>query len=197
MLAATATDDSGGVEYLFEETSGNPGGTDSSDWQDSPEYIDTGLVAGLTYTYKVKARDMSINHNETDWSSEENAIPEEDIEPPPALVAPSIISAGQFDGGFYWINVIAADTLVGDPALYYRFVCLDNSDLNSGWVPSTGSDPISSGGVGGIVSYDGDGVTYTVPVGPAHMTWEWIVCGSNSPIGYVMECSDPSLVPLN
>jgi predicted outer membrane repeat protein len=195
MLATTATDDSGGVEYFFDETSGNPGGTDSG-WVSDPNYIDTGLVTGLTYTYRVKARDVSINRNETGWSSEESATPEEGVEPPPTLVAPSIISATQFNGGFDWYNVIGADTLVGESALYYRFICLDNSDLNSGWVPSTGSDPIPSGIVGGIVSYDGEGVTYTVPVGPAHMMWEWIVCGSNSPTGDVTECSGPSMVPL-
>jgi hypothetical protein len=194
MLATTATDDSGSVEYFFDETSGNPGGTNST-WQTSPEYIDTGLVTGLTYTYRVKARDMSINRNETGWSSEESAIPEEDIEPPPELVAPSIISASQYDGGFYWYNVIVADTLVGESALYYRFVCLDDSDLNSGWVPSIGAGTVPSGL--GVISYEGAGVTYTVPVGPAHMTWEWIVCGSNSDTGDVIKCSSPSLVPLN
>jgi hypothetical protein len=57
MTAVTASDSSG-VEYFFDETSGNPGGT-SSGWQDSPTYVDTGLNPGTTYTYTVKARDKT------------------------------------------------------------------------------------------------------------------------------------------
>ena len=63
MVANTATDLSG-IEYFFDETSGNPGGTDS-DWQDSPLYIDTGLSAGTQYSYTITARDKSSNQNET------------------------------------------------------------------------------------------------------------------------------------
>ena len=199
MVATTATDESGGVQYYFDEISGNPEGDDSG-WVSDPNYIDTGLLAGLTYTYRVKARDVSINRNETGWSSEESAVPEEDIEPPPPppppppLVAPSIISASQYDGGFDYYNVIVADTLVGEAALYYRFVCLDSPTLNSGWVPSTGVGTLPSGL--GVISYEGTGVTYTVPVGPAHSTWEWRVCGSNPPVGDVVKCSSTVMIPL-
>ena len=63
MTAATASDISG-VEYFFDETSGNPGGSDSV-WQDSPVYTDTGLTAGTTYTYTVVARDKSPAQNPT------------------------------------------------------------------------------------------------------------------------------------
>jgi len=45
----------GPVEYLFTETSGNPGGT-SSGWQSSPSYTDTGLQPGTQYTYTVTMR---------------------------------------------------------------------------------------------------------------------------------------------
>jgi hypothetical protein len=71
MVATVATDVSG-VEYYFHETSGNPGGTDS-DWQDSSTYEDTGLSAGTTYSYAVKTRDKSSNHNETDYSDSASA----------------------------------------------------------------------------------------------------------------------------
>jgi YD repeat-containing protein len=67
MTAAIATDPSG-VEYSFEETSGNPGGT-SSGWQDSATYSDDGLSTDTQYCYRVKARDKSGNQNETGWSS--------------------------------------------------------------------------------------------------------------------------------
>jgi autotransporter-associated beta strand protein len=45
----------GTVEYLFTETSNNPGGT-SSGWQTSPSYTDTGLQAGTQYSYTVSMR---------------------------------------------------------------------------------------------------------------------------------------------
>ncbi|MHC4265830.1 MAG: hypothetical protein ACYSUK_07850 [Planctomycetota bacterium] len=70
MTAVTATDPSG-VEYYFAETSGNPGGDDSG-WQSSPSYTDTGLESCTSYTYQVKARDMSSNQNETDYSTAES-----------------------------------------------------------------------------------------------------------------------------
>ena len=71
MTATTATDP-GGVEYYFEEMSGNPGGSDSG-WQNSATYTDEGLNSGTTYSYRVKARDKSSNANETGWSSTESA----------------------------------------------------------------------------------------------------------------------------
>jgi hypothetical protein len=63
MTASTASDSSG-VEYYFDETSGNPGSSDSG-WQDSRTYTDTGLQASTTYTYRVRARDKSPNQNVT------------------------------------------------------------------------------------------------------------------------------------
>lgn len=68
-MTATTASDSSGVEYYFTETTGNAGGDDSG-WQNSPTYIDSGLHSGLTYSYKVKARDTSISQNETGESSE-------------------------------------------------------------------------------------------------------------------------------
>ena len=59
MTATTATDDSG-VEYKFICTAG--GGNDSP-WQDSTNYVDTGLTGDTEYTYTVIARDLSIAQN--------------------------------------------------------------------------------------------------------------------------------------
>jgi hypothetical protein len=81
MLATTATDPSG-VEYYFDETSGNPGGTDSS-WQASSRYENMGLSAGTTYIYTVKARDKSPNHNETGASDPASATTEAEDRTPP------------------------------------------------------------------------------------------------------------------
>jgi hypothetical protein len=77
MTATTASDPSG-VEYFFDETSNNPGGSDSG-WQSSPTYIDTGLNPSTSYTYTVKARDKSTANNETASSASASAT----TNPPP------------------------------------------------------------------------------------------------------------------
>ena len=66
-MTATSASDLSDVEYYFEETSGNPGGSVSG-WQNSSEYNDIGLSDGTTYTYRVRVRDKSANQNETNWS---------------------------------------------------------------------------------------------------------------------------------
>ena len=62
MTAQVATDPEGNgpVEYNFEETSGNPGGSDSG-WQTSTSYTDTGLTPGTQYSYTVRTRDALNN----------------------------------------------------------------------------------------------------------------------------------------
>ena len=71
-MAATTASDASGVEYLFTETSNNPGAT-SSAWQNSSAYTDTGLTANTLYTYTVTARDKSAAHNPTAASAPASA----------------------------------------------------------------------------------------------------------------------------
>jgi hypothetical protein len=71
MTASTASDPSG-VEYFFDETSGNSGGSDSG-WQDSATYTDTGLDASTQYTYTVTARDKATTPNATGASGAASA----------------------------------------------------------------------------------------------------------------------------
>jgi len=59
-MSSVVATDANRVEYLFTETSGNPGGT-SSDWQFSPAYVDYGLTSGQQYSYTVQTRDV-LNH---------------------------------------------------------------------------------------------------------------------------------------
>ena len=59
MTAITGVD-SNAVEYLFEETSGNSGGTDSG-WQSDPTYTDIGLYPDTPYSYTVMMRDTVGN----------------------------------------------------------------------------------------------------------------------------------------
>jgi len=118
MTATTATDESG-VEYYFDETSGNPGGSDSV-WQSSTGYSDTGLNASTQYCYQVKARDTSANQNETAWSTNECATTqaEPDTTPPspdPATWA-SVPAAGGTD------NISMTATTGSDPSgVQYQF----------------------------------------------------------------------------
>ncbi len=66
MTATAATDASPPVEYDFDETTGNPGGSDSP-WQSSRTYNDTGLSAGTQYCYRTRSRDSVGNTGS--WSS--------------------------------------------------------------------------------------------------------------------------------
>ena len=74
MVATTAADVSG-VEYYFTCTSG---GGNNSGWQASPTYEDTGLSPETTCTYTVKARDLSVNYNETAASAGASATTDEE-----------------------------------------------------------------------------------------------------------------------
>jgi hypothetical protein len=70
-MEAAAASDLNGVQYYFTCTSG--GGHDSG-WQTSPVYEDSGLTAGSTYTYTVKARDLAAERNETSPSPAASAV---------------------------------------------------------------------------------------------------------------------------
>ncbi|MCK4960384.1 MAG: PASTA domain-containing protein, partial [Planctomycetes bacterium] len=60
MTATTGSDATVPIEYLFTETSGNPGGT-TSPWQTSTSYTDSGLNGSTQYTYTVTMRDALVN----------------------------------------------------------------------------------------------------------------------------------------
>jgi predicted outer membrane repeat protein len=71
MTATTATDNSTGpnVEYYFQRTDAN-GVADGTirTWGTSASYTDNTAVNGRQYGYRVKARDKTVNLNETGWS---------------------------------------------------------------------------------------------------------------------------------
>jgi hypothetical protein len=93
MTATTAADDSG-VEYYFECLTV---GGHNSGWQDGTTYTDTGLTTGTPYTYRVKARDKSINQNETGWSTSETATPVCDIPAAPTALSATASACDQVD----------------------------------------------------------------------------------------------------
>jgi len=72
MTATTGSDQTGPVEYYFDETSGENGGTSSS-WQTSASYTDSGLDASTQYTYTVQMRDSATTPNVGTVSSPANA----------------------------------------------------------------------------------------------------------------------------
>jgi hypothetical protein len=96
MMATNAVDDNG-VQYFFTNTvNGNVSG-----WQDSLIWVDMGLTPGVTNRYRVKARDLSANLNETAWSSEESAVCEAHIILYESFESPSILPSTAISFGTF------------------------------------------------------------------------------------------------
>jgi hypothetical protein len=108
MTAHTASDISG-VQYYFANTT-DP--NHDSNWVASPVWTDTGLTNNTKYSYKVKARDMSTNHNQTGWSNEANATT-------PRFVCTNSVSADL--NGDCQVNILdyvrLADAWAGHPPM--------------------------------------------------------------------------------
>ncbi len=133
MKATTATDPCG-VEYYFACTSG--GGHDS-EWQASPLYTDTGLIEGLTYTYRVKTRDKSHNLNESAWSVERSATTSEDEEAPqPDPAEWAVGGEPNAVPGQYEITM-TAKTATDVSDVQYYFECTAGGGNYSGWQDSS------------------------------------------------------------
>lgn len=69
-MTATTAADLSGVQYYFDCLT--TGGHDSG-WQSSASYTDSGLSPSTSYTYRVMARDMSSNQNQTGYSPNASA----------------------------------------------------------------------------------------------------------------------------
>jgi hypothetical protein len=152
MMTASEAFDESEVQYYFEALT--VGGHDSG-WLDEPNYIDVNLVPDTTYCYRVKARDMSINQNETLWSPQSCTT----TLPPPDTLAPlpdpmqwdPVTDANGYDGrplevflppfGMtdYGATMRAIDADDVAPAnvtpaeVEYYFQCQDDSRFDSGW----------------------------------------------------------------
>ena len=146
MVAATATDDTAGVEYYFEDPE-NP--AFNSGWQASPAWQDTACAPETTYTYRVMARDTSAWHNQTGWSTVLGATtPAQGTEPneppPPDTTAPAPVlwqvAPYETGGGMSaYANMTAAEAIdAGGNGVLYYFECTSIHSINSGWTP----DPI-------------------------------------------------------
>jgi hypothetical protein len=133
MVAVTASDPSG-VEYYFECKSNSQY---SSGWQDSPTY-EVGPLPGDTYTFVVRVRDKSTNHNTT-GDSEEVTI---DLQPPtpnPMQWAtggkPVEVNHG---GGWQdnWAEMTAAEATDSSGGVEYFFLCTTEHGFSSTWQSS-------------------------------------------------------------
>jgi hypothetical protein len=156
IMTATTASDSSGVEYYFDETTGNPGGTDSG-WQDETTYVDTGLNPDTTYTYTVTARDKSPAQNETEASTAESATTDSstpDTDPPtpnPATFAtpPTAVSSSEIT-----MTATTGSDATGPVQYFFDETSGNPGGTDSGWV----NDPV----------YNDDGLdpdtqyTYTV-----------------------------------
>ena len=123
MTASTASDPSG-VEYYFTCVSGN--GHDS-DWQTSPSYVDSGLAANTEYTYTVKARDLSVNQNETGVSTAASATTAEISNTPPAFTSDPIVELDGVENVFY-SSSIADNAIDPDPGDTLSFSKVDGPE---------------------------------------------------------------------
>ncbi|MHB8861341.1 MAG: family 43 glycosylhydrolase [Pirellulaceae bacterium] len=60
MISEPGQAEGGGLEYLFSETTGNPGGS-SSGWIPAPYFLDDGLIPNTHYSYTLQMRDALGN----------------------------------------------------------------------------------------------------------------------------------------
>ena len=150
MTAAVATDPEGNgpVQYQFDETSGNPGGTDR-DWGISRSHTDGSLNSGTEYCYRFRVRDGSPNQNVSDWSTTVCAttlIPNQAPYPSTGVLGEAAkwdpFAVGGEDGlprEYFWgVNdyrhYMRADTGIDfeGATVYYYFDRVGESE-NSGW----------------------------------------------------------------
>ena len=129
MTATTATDDAFDVEYYFTCSAGS--GNDSG-WQSSPTYTDTGLSAGETYSYAVRARDTSSANNTTAISAASSAttasVDNDAPTPNPAVIESASSTFNQV--------TLKATTATDDSAVEYYFTSLSDGAADSGWQAS-------------------------------------------------------------
>ena len=137
MTASTANDPSVPVQYSFEETSGNPGGT-SSGWQTSSSYTDGGLSPSTTYSYRVQARDSALNVG--GYSSTLSATTPTGADVTPPTPNPATFSTAPHAVSAYEISMIA--TVATDPTPPVQYWFHESTGhagaVDSGWQVSNG-----------------------------------------------------------
>jgi RHS repeat-associated protein len=130
MTATTGSDASGPVEYYFDETSGNSGGSDSS-WTTNPVYSDTGLTPDTEYTYTVQMRDSVPNTGAA--STPANATTPDNTPPTPDPMQWSVEPYHASDTP----SITMVATEASDPKdVEYYFECYLGGGADSAWQTS-------------------------------------------------------------
>jgi len=122
-----ASTDKSGVEYYFKNVT--LGGHDSG-WQGDPNYTDTGLTAGTSYSYIVKARNTA-NLAEADYSELRSAttFPPDTTPPSPD---PATWQIEPYSIPPSTIRMVAA-TASDESGVEYFFACTSNPAYSSNW----------------------------------------------------------------
>jgi hypothetical protein len=136
MTAATGSDPSGPVQYFFDETSGNPGGSDSG-WQTSPSYTDTGLDADTQYTYTVQMRDSVPNTGtaSTPANATTDPPPPDTTPPTPNPATWSAAPSADSDTAISMTATVGSD-LSGPVQYYFDETSGNPGGSDSGWQTS-------------------------------------------------------------
>ena len=176
-MEAKVASDPSGVEYKFECLS-HP--AYSSNWQDDdPVYEVTNLPEG-TFSFVVRVRDKSPNHNTTGDSTPVVTV---DLQPPtpdPMIWDPNLDPYG-YDGKprkvgsppfNYWATMRAAKA-TDENGVEYKFVCTNDSNFSSGGlVDREHGDGVEWRNEDNV---PGDPRTYEVKLGGPGVYTEWVV----------------------
>ncbi|MHC4572949.1 MAG: Calx-beta domain-containing protein [Planctomycetota bacterium] len=130
MTATTGSDASPPVQYYFDETSGNPGGSDRP-WSTDPTYTNSGLQANTQYTYTVQMRDSIPNTGTA--SAPASATTPDNTPPSPD---PMTWATPPYSTGTTSIAMVAS-TASDISGVEYYFQCASGGGNDSGWQDGT------------------------------------------------------------
>ena len=178
-MSAAQRYDSYGVEYRFTCTAG--GGHDSG-WQSSPTYTDTGLTPGISYSYTVRARDLSPARNTT----------------APSGAASAMIGLSTSVPGVTGLAEATAQSFLGTAGLTGNVTYLQSTVVPSGEVisqsPALGSVVLMGSAVDLVVSLGSGGTPDTVAPTPDPMGFALtpVLVGPRSITMIATTATDPS-----
>ncbi len=138
MIATTGSDVTGPVEYFFDETSGNTGGSDSG-WQTSINYTDTGLNASTQYCYTIQMRDSVGSPNVGSASAQSCASTQAPPDTAAPIPNPATFASVPTSGSTSSIDMTATTASDATPPIEYLFTETSGNSggSSSSWQSST------------------------------------------------------------